>query len=221
MSSPKNKFLIISCIFAIIIGLVVITNWRFKNWQDGFSRESLLKLPDLGGIDDLSSSQETTSQKFISKDGRLVIDYPADWAALEQQEIISAMAPEIWVEKYGLQTLLFALTTDGKSGQLIVYKGNFGGLTAKEIIGEIKQITEERGWKMDIVSSEIKENGAVFEAKYQTSDNFFFHSKEKILTNQNESYIISVIVPEQNWLGAKEDIDKILNSAIIVSEERM
>lgn len=213
----KNKFLIVSGIFAIIIGLVMITNWRFKNWQDGFKPEQLLKLPDLGKIDDLSSQQETISQKFTSKDGKLTIDYPVDWAALEQQEIIGAMAPEAWVEKYGLQTLLFALKTDGESGQLIVYRGAFG-LTAEEIIKEIKQLTEERSWKMDIISSEIKEKEAVFEAKYQTSDNFFFHSKEKILSDKDDSYIISVIVPEQNWLTTKDDIDKIINSATIIGE---
>jgi len=145
----------------------------------------------------------------------LTIDYPVDWVAIEQQEIIGAMAPETWKEKYSLQALLFALNTNDESAQLVAYKGTFG-LTIREIIEEIKKTTQDQGWKMNIVSLEVDEKKAVFEAKYETSGGLLFRSKEKILIAGDEAYLVTALVSETSWLGAEKNIDKIVNSATII-----
>ena len=88
----KKKHLIIFGLLAVIAGLVIITNWRFKKWQDDFSGKSLLEPLgfDVNEIGKISSAEETPLKRFSSPDGNLTIDYPVDWVAIEQQEIIGA-----------------------------------------------------------------------------------------------------------------------------------
>jgi len=213
----KKKHLIIFALLVVIAGLTAITNLRFKNWQNNFNGGSFLEPLRLNvdEIQKISSIEETSLKKFSSPDGNLIVDYPADWVAIEQPEIIQAMSPEDWKEKYNLQTLLFALKTNDESAQLVAYKGTFG-LTTEEIIEEIKKTTQDQGWKMNIVSSEVKEKKAVFEAEYETSSGALFHSKEKVLIAEDEAYLITALVSETSWQETKDDIDKIINSATII-----
>ena len=209
-----KKSLIIFCLLLIILGLVAITNRRFRGLNEKLSSE-LLEL-NFDEIEEAYSAKEAPLQRFSSQYGKLTIDYPLDWAAMEQQEIIGAMAPETWREKYGLRTLLFAMQINNGSSQLVAYKGNFGGLGVRGIIEEIKGASQNQGWKMNVVSSEVEEKKAVFEAKYETSDGLLFHSKEKILINGNEAYLITALSLEEDWQEARDNIDKIVDSAIVL-----
>ncbi len=213
----KNKHLIIFGLLIIIAGLTIITNWRFKNWQNGFNGGSLLEPLGLNvdEMQEISSAEETAFKKFTSQDSKLTISYPIDWVVLEQQEIIQAMAPKTWKEKYNLQTLLFALKTNDESAQLVVYKGNFG-LDAQGIIEEVKKTTKDQGWKMNIVSSEVEEKKAVFEAEYETSSGALFLSKEKILIAGDEAYLITALVSKTNWLSLAEEINAMIDSVSII-----
>ena len=110
---------------------------------------------------------------------------------------------------------MFALKTNDESALLVVYKGTFG-LTAKEILEEMKKTAQNQGWKMNIVSSEVDEKKAVFEAEYETSGGLLFHSKEKIIIAGNKAYLITVLISKGSWINLTEEINSIINLAIRV-----
>lgn len=187
--------------------------------QDNFKEKSLFQLESLGleKLPEFSPSMTGQTQKFVSPDGKLQIEYPAEFSAIGEKETLQGLTPESWAAKYNLETIFFAAKMQGEGlAQLIVYEGNFD-LTIPDIVNEMKKLNQEQGLQMEVVSSDFQAKEGVFEAKYQTKQGYAIHSQEKILAGEgNEFFLISGLAAESDWLAAKPAIDKILNSAIII-----
>jgi len=215
----KKTALIVFGIFLLILGLALITNWRFQNWQKNFRGESFFKLESLGleGLKEIFSPTASESQKFVSPDGKLSVEYPADWLAIEEKEILKNLVPEDWALKYNLETLLLAAKIQREGlAQLIIYKGDFN-LTIPEIVNEMAKANQEQSWQVELISSDFQEKEGVFEAGYQDPAGNIIRSREKILAGEeNEVYFISAIALEKDWLESSGDIEEIINSVILI-----
>ena len=62
----------------------------------------------------------------------------------------------------------------------------------------------------------IKEKEGVFEGKYQTPTNVSMRSKEKVLIDkENNAYLITFMVLEEDWENLKDVVDFTIESAEI------
>lgn len=220
----KNIFIAIG-LLVFALGLASTTAWRMKKWEGGLGKENIFKSETFGlqnlseQLGKISPASEETFQEFISPDGKFRIKYPLGWLAITQKDILDALTPEEWMQKYNLQTLLLASAAqEEESGQLIVYEGNFD-LSIEEIIEEMKKIVGSYGWEMKIMESDIKENEGIFEAGYQIPDSPNLRSKEKILRNGREVFLITFMVPENVWPDLTEEINYVINSAELLTEK--
>jgi len=218
----KKNILIISGIFLVILALAVISNRRLEKLQNNLKEGTTFELESLGleGLKEIpSAATESKTQMFISPDGKLQIEYPADFMVVGEGGALMGLTPEPWADKYNLETLFFTAKMQGEGlTQLIVYRGNFN-ITIPEIVSEMKNLNEEQGLQTEIISSDFQEKRGVFEARYKTPQGYIIHSREKILVSEdNEVFLIAGLAAETNWPQSRQTIDKILNSATIIGE---
>lgn len=212
----KKNVLIVSGIFILIFGLALTTSWRFQNWEKGSRQKGSWSLDlDFKQLKEFSLFGKGETKEFINADGEFKIEYPADWATAEEKESLRGLVPENLKEKYNLEALVFAAKMQDIFTQLIVYRGNFN-LTMPEIVDEMQKINREQGRTMELISSDFQEKEGIFEAKYSSLTEEAIRSKGKILAGKgNGVYLILGYAPEKNWATFKEELDKILDSAII------
>lgn len=203
----------------LILVLGVLAVWRMPDLS---SLESLqTALPELQKISSLGneSVEENQYQEFISPDGKFKIEYPSHWLVLKEENLLQALAPPEWAEKYDLKTLFSAQNFwGGKFAQLIIYKGTFE-ISIEEIFEKMKENNEKRGWAVEVLKSDIKESEGIFEIKSQsTTTNTTIRSKEKILAVEKEAYLISLIALEKDWPDLVKKVDFIINSAQLLTK---
>lgn len=214
----KNIFIALG-IFILVLGLAIINSRRFQSWQENSKGEKLFSLESLGleGLEEITGINEPGIKKFISPNGKLEIEYPDDWVAVEEKEILKSLLPEDWTLKYNLETLFLAAKIRGeKFIQLIVYKGTFD-MAIPDIVDEMQKANQDKGWQIELIFSDFQEKEGIFDAKYLDPAGNIIRSREKILTSERgEVYFLSGIALEKDWQEAIQEIDKILNSAIII-----
>jgi hypothetical protein len=85
----------------------------------------------------------------------------------------------------------------------------------------MKRSSQEEGWKMEVIDSEIKENEAILEIKYQKEGHYSTHSKEKIIFFQPNGeekrvYLITFIVFDKDWSEFKEPAEEVFRTIQLV-----
>lgn len=211
-------------IFLSMIFLFGILINYFGKWQLG-KLEEVIPLEKLSQIRGLSPEQllkpkEEEYQEFITPDGKLKVKYPPSWIEIKDKTL-QQIIPKEQIKKYNLKHLFLAqqFTTEGKFAQLIVDEWSFDAQKSfEEIIEEMKASNQEQEWDMKIIESEVKGNEGVFEAKYQKSDRYDIHSKEKIIILEPEgekkkAYLIAFIAFDKDWAGFEKEADDIIEFA--------
>jgi len=236
----------------IILLLSYSTIWQFKKWKENLPKEipkikieEFEKIPELFSPENFPFSPETPeglpflenipflknekvsqtavkSKEFVSSDGRLKIQYPANWLELETN-LLEKAVPENLVKNYKLKFLFLAQKFGSdKSAQLIITEMTINSRREiQEIINEIKNTAKAQGKEMEIIFSESKEKEFIFEAIYKKEGTPTLHSKDRMLTfplneNQNKIFWIEIIALDKDWGYLKEEIEKILEGAEIV-----
>lgn len=199
----------------IILAVQALSAWRMSDLSNIESTKNIIpKLQNIS-LQNKGAGTGNQYQEFIDSEGKFQIEYPANWLGVNSAEILAALTPPEWAEKYDLKTLFLAQDFQGgKFAQLIIYNGTFN-MPIEEIFNKKIEINEDQGWKIEIINSQTQEKEGIFETKYQRDTNTTLLIKEKILTSDNRSYLISITAMEKDWSSLEADIDKILDSAKI------
>jgi len=204
MKLPKTLILII----VLIAFLSLATYWQFRNFRKAISEN----MPGLG-IPQFEFSpvpSEEKMEEFISPDGKLKVEYGANWIKVKIESLEKILKPErgqalFFAQKVKLENIALAFLS---IQELEIEQEE----TPEKIIEEMKKDSEEQGVETEILESSIETNQAIFEAKYKKQD-LSLRSKEKILLGENKAYIIKLFTFEKDWKDFEEEIDEILLSA--------
>ncbi|MBI2041410.1 MAG: hypothetical protein HYT20_00120 [Candidatus Nealsonbacteria bacterium] len=79
----------------------------------------------------------------------------------------------------------------------------------------MEEVNKNNGWTVEILESKIEINEGILDLKYKNPAGSFVLSKEKILLDGRDGYLISLFAPEKYWQGLAGDIDKIVNSVTV------
>ena len=215
----------------MILLLSIISAWRLRKLGESFSIKELPKfervepeqlkemLSEIRG----GTSAEIVYKEFISPDEKLKMKYPSDWIEMKDEKILEQIIPKEEAEKYGLKNLFLAQKfREGKYGQLKVTE-----LTLEEeetielLIEKMKESNLQQGWEMEIIKSEIKDNEAIFETKYQKPDRLDTHSKEKIIIPESQeekkkAFLIVFMCFDKDWEEFEKEADDIIRSAHLI-----
>jgi len=205
--TKKDLFLIV----IIILFLSGSTYWNFKNWKKSLEKVELPKfeMPRFEPFPKKEGYKEWTSP-----DGKLKLKYPADWMEMDirtlesyiQREIEEKplfLAQKLVIEK---STIVF-LTVNKLKPET--------GSNAEEILEKMKKDAKKREGEMEILKLDIQNKIAIFEAKYSKKEGPVFHSKEKMILNE-EVYLISFFTFEKDFSEFENEAEEIINSAQLV-----
>lgn len=227
----KKPILIVLGSLGMILLLTIISAWRLRKLGESFSIKELPKfervepeqlkeiLREIGG----TNSDKIVYKEFTSPDGKLKMKYSSDWIEIKEEELLEKIIPKEEAEKYSLKNLFLAQKF--KAGKYAQLKVNELTLAEKEtiekIIEEMKESNLQQGWDTEIIKLEIKDNEAIFEAKYQKPDRLATHSKEKIIILESQegkkkAYLIVFIAFEKDWRELEKEADEILESAHLI-----
>lgn len=211
----KKIFFVFSASLMLILAILFWSAWQKSNFSNTESLKNIIQKLRNVSPQNNESAVESQYQEFTNSDGEFKIKYPADWSAINSPEILTALTPLEWAEKYDLRTLFLAQDfTENSFIQLIVYEGNFD-ISAKEIIEEIKKNNQKQGWSVKIIESDVGETETTFEASYARQGSPNLYSKEKILVVGRQAYLISLIAPEEKWQDFAQEANLAINSAAI------
>jgi len=201
----KRDFILVILIILFLSGA---TYWNFKTWRKSLGKVELPKfeMPKM----ELSPKKEGYKE-WISPDEKLKLKYPAEWMEMDirtlesyvQREIEEKplfLAQKLVIEK---STIVF-LTVNKLKPE--------AGSNAEEILEKMKEDAKKREGEMGISNFEIEDKIAIFEAKYKRKDGPVFHSKEKMILN-NETYLISFFAFEKDWSVFEKEGEEIIDSA--------
>jgi len=207
----------------------VLANWHFqeliKNLNRSSSELTKLTAPPFEKIKEelerispfpAKDSSENDYQEFVSPDKKIKIKYPAGWIVVEREP--QGLIPKDWQETHNLK-IIFLAQQLGASGvaQLIVYQGNFT-FSVEEIIEKMHEANRQQGQEIEIIDSKIGEKEGTLEVIYKMPENYDLHSKEKILKEGEDAYLIAFTTLDENWNNFAEQADFVINSAQIFSE---
>lgn len=206
----KRLFYILLGFSALIAGLWALSNWQALHWQNNFIKSTGFEPPENISY----APTENGSKEFTSPDGKLKVTYPANWLNVEGGEYLQTIAPQEWREKYDLQVLFLGQKFQKNTfAQIIIYQGNFD-FPVSEIIQEMHNANRQQGWQVEIVDSAIDEKTGVFEARSVVPQNYTLRSKEKIIkTDEENTYLVSFIAPDKDWLEFAAEAEAVINSA--------
>lgn len=236
MSKIIKFILIIAVIFVGISLIGTLFDYLGKQQLEGlglgtdqiqqlFQEQGIDSMPDISMLD-ISNIKSTDFEKkeqgykeFVSPDGKLKLSYPSSWLEIEGENLNDLQEK---AESQGLKLLFLAQNLNlAEFGQILVHEGYFDYQEEfEQIIEKMKKSNQEQGWDMKVMNLEIKDEEAVFEAKYQKTDRYSIHSKEKIVLietteDKKKMGLMAFIVFDKNWPDFKEQADFVINSAII------
>lgn len=228
----KKSYLIILGLFGTVLLLGIISSWRLREIGESLGMGGL---PEFEEMEPKQFEQiireikgETSikggAKEFISSDGKLKMEYPADWLEIKDEKILEQILPKEEIEKYSLKNLFLAQKLQaGKYVQLKVSE-----LTLKEsdnietLIEGMKESNLQQGWKMEIMNLDIEEETAIFEAKYEKPERLEIYSKEKILIVASEQsnkkvFLVVLLSFGADWEELQKEADEILHSVHLVN----
>lgn len=215
-TEPKDensrKFLPI--ILGMILFLSIMTYRRLKEWKMILPeiKPPKLEMPKI----ELPQEQQGLKE-WVSPDGRLTIKYPADWFEMPE-DFLEGLTQEKTIEGKS-KFLLLAQKSNIEMGNvnnafLLVQELNFEGERSFEkILDEMKQDSEKKQVKMEVLGTEIKEKEATIETKYKDKNGSYLHCKEKIILDKEKTYLISLFTFEKDWKNIQEKGNEIINSS--------
>lgn len=196
----------------LMIGLIAI--WLKPDLSNFGTLSEFQKISSLKGEE---PTEENQYQKFISSDSKFEIQYPVQWPAIQDENLLQAMVPQDWADEYDLKTLFWAQNFREGFGQLIIYQGTFD-IPIEEIFEKMKESNQNNGWTIEVVKLETDEKKGIFEGEYKNQSGASLHSKEKILLEGKEGYWVSLFALEKDWQQFSQEVDSIINSAKILTE---
>lgn len=207
----KKLIFILLGFLILILALGALAIWKAPDLSNPETMQTLLSK-----LQPAAENQNQQWQEFTNSDGQFKIEYPSYWLAIKDENLLQAMTPQEWTDKYGLRTLLSAQNFQGgKFSQLIVYGGVFE-IPIEEIFKKMMETNQNNGWTVEVVELDAGENEGFFEGKYKNPAGAYMHSKEKILISGKDAYWIALFTLEKDWQELTSTIDKILNSATII-----
>jgi hypothetical protein len=221
----KNLIKYILILSFILTGLIFLLPRGFKYLGEQQLKKLGIPLENLPPVKleeikpEMFKEETGNYKEFISPDGKIKIKYPSNWIEIKG-EILEKITSEEYRKKYQLETLFSAqkFKIDGGFAQLVVSKGIFGAETSfEEIIKDMKEENQKKGWKMEILQSEEKNSETIFEAIYKKAERYDVHSKEKIVfleqkEGKKETYFIAFLTLERYWQNFKDEADFIISS---------
>ena len=213
--APKTFFspkLFLLFLVSLILFFSFLTYWRFREFQKSLSKIEFPKF-EMPKTDLFPQPAKIEEKEFVSPDGKLKLKYGSDWREMGGDSGLLDFSKQ---RTEGTKTLFF--------GQKIS-EANIGFLSVQEMEIAAKQKLEKIVEKIkgdattseiEIVNLDIKDNSAIFEVDYKKEGASMFHSKEKLVRNENKVYIISVLAFSQGWSDIEPEAEQILNSTQIV-----
>jgi hypothetical protein len=221
----KNLIKYILILSFILIGLIFLLPRGFKYLGEQQLKKLGVPLENLPPVKleeikpEMFKEETGNYKEFISPDGKLKMKYSSSWIEAKS-EVLEKITPEEYKREYELETLFSAqkFKVDGGFAQLVISKGVFGAETSfEEIIEDMKEGNQKKGWSMEILKSEKKGNEITFEAIYKKAERYDVRSKEKIIflepkEGKKETYFIAFLTLERYWQNFKDEADFIISS---------
>ena len=206
-----KKIFILLGILLLFLALSLVNKWHWQALQKNLPENTL------SPIVSEEKTQETYKQ-FVSLDKDFQISYPAAWFVLDDNRILSAFNSNNWAKIYNLKTIFLTQNILGGSfAQLMVQKGIFDIGTDK-ILQKMVDDSEKQGVEMEVINSNIIENGLIFEAKYSSNSQTLSSQEVILLKETGGGYLVSVMAAEANWPEFATSAAFIINSAQLLTE---
>jgi len=200
-----------------IIAILVLSFASYSQLKKFRETPFSLELPEINSPDfNLSSIPENVEDvEFTSPDNKLKLTYNNSWMKLNLEELMkqfyqSATSTEsislLSLQKFNLQESSFAFLT--------VQQFNAENATGAEaFLEELKNQSQD---KMKITMSTGTDQILLFEADYLKNGLLAFHSREKIIFDENKAYLVSIIAPGKDWQNLKQEAEIIIDSVQLI-----
>lgn len=207
--NPKKT---ISILVFMILLLSIFTYRHFKKFKESITGVQMPKL-EIPPIE-LSLPKNEGNKEFISPDGKLKISYPSDWLEMDMRTLESYVQREIeekplfLAQKLVIEKSTLAILTINKlkSGE---------NSNAEQIIEKMKEDTQNKGNKMEVLKLETDGKETIFEAEYSKENAPVLRSKEKMISNE-EIYLVSFFAFKENSVEFENEAEEIINSAQLI-----
>jgi len=212
MQIPDKTYIVILLI--VILGLSFASYWRFNDFNKSLSEIDLpkIEMPETN-LDDFMPTEKENYHEWISPDGKLKLEYSANWTELS--ELFSQYPNQSGINLTDSEVLFFAHRLKIKEQALAFLTINqFNAEEGLEkIIEKIKQTPNEQNGKIEII--EIKNEGEIIwlEIVSERSSQPNFYSKGKLIFDEEKTYLILFTVKQTDWSNFEEEANEIFNSA--------
>ncbi len=204
------KFFILLLVFLIFF-FSFLSYWRFKEFQKSLSKIEFPKL-EMPKTELIPLPPKIEEIEFVSPDGKLKFKYGSDWREIGGDGGLLKFSKQ---QVEGAKILFFAQKLSENIGFLSVQEMESAPeQTLEEIINKINgnATTSEA----EIINLTINDKEAVFEVDYKKEGVSMFHSKEKIVRNENRVYQVTILAFSQGWSSIEPEASQILDSIKIV-----
>ena len=213
-----DKFLLSIIAFIFLLSLAAFG--QFRNFQKSLSKIDLSKF-EIPKFEIALPSPEEETREFIDEHGELRFEYSTEWIEWNKT-ILETLNKEMLKEE--AEILLYAQKTKLEKSAfafLVVQKLSFKtDKNLEELIEKIEKESKEKGVETEIINLKIEDKEAIREIiVYQKESGLIFHSKEKIILNQNKGWIITVFTLQNNWAEFEKEFEKILQSVQTIKIE--
>jgi len=207
-----NQFVRFVVLFVVVSVVLFFGAWLFvKSWTGSLKNVSIGGLRNFAPVlqtDVLKEIGMGEKKEFVSADGKLRVPYPAGWIEFPQEQLSSVFPTK------ETATPLFLLQKIG-AGSVAQFFGAELQITVEtfdEFLKTFSKDTKERDLTMQVVSAQPDEFGGIFEARYSVGGTEIFHSKERVIVEQDRAYLFSFFTQAANWNAISGQATSMLSS---------
>jgi len=223
MKLSDRAYIII--LIAMIIGLSLITYWRFKSPHGSFQVEVPpgLEMPKLNfdpNKIDLSNlnlgngfpSETEEEKEWTSPDNKLRLSYPNNWMTMQEVLIDSGAVTGVMLIEEDILLFVYDFELAGHSFPSLTVSQISPKQSLEEIMEAIDQNLERSEGEKEVVLQETEDGITDLEIVIKYPGQVNFYSKGKIIFTEEKNYIIFFTVSQEAWLRFEEEAKKILDS---------
>lgn len=208
----------VKTLFLILLFVVFLGYMAYRQFSQFQRSDQQFSLPDITMLkpENLFPEEEKGEKEFVSPDGKLKIKYPASWRE-GGEELLKAFnqGRDELTEEKTIFSAFKATWQDTLPSYLLITEVSLSD--PEKILEKIKGGGENSQTEIEISEIEKDEKKILFEAVYKSeSPQLSLHSREKIISLPEKSYIISVITLGENWEEISSDAIFILDSVEII-----
>ena len=185
---------------------MVTSEYSLPSMEDIIRGDYLDEYRDLSN-EKLKSAEEIEYEEFVGPNGKIKVEYPSHWKSSEDMNGLDQENIEI------LFTSFLVGPFEAKAGMTVLREDN---IKEDDLLEKTENIFMEDATR-EILEEEETKHGKMFKTKYK-SPMGEVRAKEQIIHIDNERYMVSVFIISSLWEDFSEQVDHIMDSIDVKTE---